>query len=438
MQPDRQSPHGSQNSAAATEVRAIPRLRRGFDVRLALPGSKSIALRQLLIASLAPVPTRLGGIPRCDDVDAMLDAIGRLGGTVERDGDGALISPPPRAPGDVTLHLGMSGVSLRFLIARAALNTGSTQIGGHSQLSRRPNGDLLDALRHLGCQVSARGDGFAPLTVRGPERLGAETKLRTNVSSQYLSALLLSAPAFPDGLIIHLEDERASASYVALTTAEMARQGVQVLAPDEHTLVVPPAQYAGGETTIEGDASAATYHAALATLHGGTVTLTNLGETTVQGDYAFMGLCERLGATIQREPDRVRIQGPKALAPLGTIDMSNMPDAAPTVMAMAPFLPTPTHITGLATLRIKECDRIAAGCTELSRAGVAVEEFEDAMTVHPAPELRPALFATYEDHRMAMSMSVLASRIGACSIEDPNCVAKTYADYWHDFARYPP
>lgn len=421
----------------ATEVRAIPRLRGGFDVRLALPGSKSIALRQLLIASLAPEPTRLGGIPRCDDVDAMLDAIGRLGGTVQRVGEEALISPPPRTPCDVTLDLGMSGVSLRFLIARAALNTGTTRIGGHPQLSRRPNGDLLDALRHLGCQVTATGDGFAPVTVRGPAHLGGETKLRTGVSSQFLSALLLSAPAFPQGLTIHLEDERTSASYVALTTAEMSRRGVEVTAPDEHTLVVPPTAYTGGEATIEGDASAATYHAALATLHGGTVTLTNLGDSTVQGDYAFMGLCERLGATVRRESDRVCVQGPSTLRPLGNIDMSDMPDAAPTLMAMAPLLPTPpTHIAGLATLRIKECDRIAAGCAELKRAGVAVEEFEDAMTVHPAAELRPAVFATYEDHRMAMAMSVLASRIGSCSIEDPNCVAKTYADYWRDFERY--
>ncbi len=424
--------------AVATEVRPVPRLRAGFDVRLALPGSKSIALRQLLIASLTPVPTRLTGIPRCDDVDAMLDALGRLGGTVERDGAGALISPPPRRPRDVSLHLGMSGVSLRFLIARAALNAGATQIGGHPQLSRRPNGDLLDSLRHLGCQVSGGNDGFAPVTVRGPSRLGAETKLRTSVSSQFLSALLLSAPAFPQGLTIHLEDERTSASYVALTTAQMARRGVEVLAPDDHTLVVPPAQYTGGNASIEGDASAATYHAALATLHCGTVTLTNLGESTVQGDYAFIGLCERLGATIRRESDQVCIQGAKALRPLGNIDMSNMPDAAPTLMAIAPFLPTPTRITGLATLRIKECDRIAAGCTELRRAGVTVEEFEDAMTVHPASELRPARFATYEDHRMAMSMSVLASRIGACQIEDPACVAKTYADYWDDFERYTP
>ncbi|MYE23387.1 MAG: 3-phosphoshikimate 1-carboxyvinyltransferase [Gammaproteobacteria bacterium] len=422
--------------APATEARAIPRLSPGFDVRLALPGSKSIALRQLLIASLAPRPTRLVGIPRCDDVDAMLDAIGRLGGTVERDGDGALISPPPRTPRDVSLHLGMSGVSLRFLIARAGLNAGSTQIGGHPQLSRRPNADLLNALRHLGCQVSGGSDGFAPVTVRGPSHLGAETKLRTSVSSQFLSALLLSAPAFPQGLTIHLEDERASASYVALTTAEMARRGVEVLAPDEQTLVVPPAQYTGGDATIEGDASAATYHAALATLHGGTVTLTNLGESTVQGDYAFIGLCERLGATIRRESDQVRIHGAKSLRPLGNIDMSNMPDAAPTLMAIAPFLPTPTHITGLATLRIKECDRIAAGCTELRRAGVAVEEFEDAMTVHPPRDFRPTRFATYEDHRMAMAMSVLASRIGHCEIEDPDCVAKTYADYWHDFESY--
>ena len=134
---------------------------------------------------------------------------------------------------------------------------------------------------------------------------------------------------------------------------------------------------------IEGDASAATYHAALATLHGGRITLTNLGDSTRQGDYAFLGLCERMGAAVSRAADRVTIKGPVSPQPVGDADMADMPDAAPTLMAMAPFLPTPTHITGLATLRVKECDRIACGAKELRKAGVRVEEFDAAMTIHP-------------------------------------------------------
>ena len=215
----------------------------------------------------------------------------------------------------------------------------------------------------------------------------------------------------------------------------MARRGAAVETVDETTVRVPPAQYRGGDVTIEGDASAATYHAALATLHGGTVTFANLGAGCKQGDYGFLSLCERAGATVTRTATATTVRGPSKLAGIGQADMASMPDAAPTLMALAPFLPAPTRITGLATLRVKECDRLAAGAAELDKAGVAVETDAAAMTIQPAAALRPATFDTYEDHRMAMALSVLASGIGGCEIRDPGCVAKTYADYWRDFDR---
>ena len=418
-----------------TDLRTIPRIASPFATDVTLPGSKSIALRHLLMSSLADGPTYLDGIPRCDDIDVMLEALQRLGMSVERQGKSATLTPPTEQfESDVDLDLGMSGVSLRLLLAHAALRPSTTRFTGHRQLHQRPNADLLEALGTIGCKVESN-EGRLPIAVTGPTSPITQTTLVTDVTSQYLSGLMLSAPGLPSGLAIALKGDRTSASYIDVTTTEMAKRGVRVQIPDASTVVVPAGTYQGGDSLIEGDASAATYHAALATLHGGRLTLTNLGNSTRQGDYAFLGLCERMGAEVSRTADRVTIKGPASPKPVGDANMVDMPDAAPTLMAMAPFLPTATHITGLATLRVKECDRIACGANELRKAGVRVEEFDAAMTIHPADALRPAGFDTYEDHRMAMALSVVASKVGGCVIHGADCVAKTYADYWEDFDR---
>ena len=417
------------------DLRTIPRIDSAFAAVVTLPGSKSIALRHLLMSALADGPTHLDGIPRCDDVNAMFEALQRLGVSVEREGKSARLAPPavPFAS-DVVLDLGMSGVSLRLLLAHAALRTSTTRFTGHGQLHQRPNADLLDSLRWIGCEIESN-EGRLPIAVTGPASPAAQTRLATGVTSQYLSGVMLSAPGLPAGLTIALTGARTSASYLDVTTTEMAKRGIHVQTPDANTVVVPPGSYRGGDFLIEGDASAATYHAALATLHGGRVTFANLGESTRQGDFAFLGLCERMGAEVSRGTDRVTIQGPRSPTAVGDADMVNMPDAAPTLMAMAPFLPAPTHIKGLATLRVKECDRIACGARELRKAGVQVEEFDTSMTIHPANVLQPTGFDTYEDHRMAMALSVVASKVGGCVITGADCVAKTYADYWEDFDR---
>ena len=415
-------------------MRCIEPVRQPFCLDVTLPGSKSIALRHVLMSLLAVERTQLDGIPRCDDVDAMFDAATRLGATVQREGKRALVAPPATlGAGDVVLDLGMSGVSLRLLLAAAMLRPGRTRFHGHEQLHRRPNADLLDALRQIGCIVDSN-DGFLPIEIVGAAHPADTTTLKTAVTSQYLSALLLAAPCLPKGLTIHLRGQRTSASYIGVTQAEMARRGAPVETRDPHTIAVPRSRYSGGEISIEGDASAATYHAALATLHQGRVRFTNLGDDTRQGDYGFLEICEKLGARVERQRTSTILCGPRQLAALGAVDMQDMPDAAPTLMAMAPFLPEPTHISGLATLRIKECDRIAAGATELRKAGVQVQEYPDALTIQPTERPRPAAFETYQDHRMAMALSVLASKVGDCRILGADCVAKTYADYWEDFA----
>lgn len=418
-------------------ARPVPRLQAPFNVRVTLPGSKSIALRQLLISALAAGPTTLLGVPRCDDVEEMATALRTLGAGVAETGPSRMTVEPPDAlaTGEIEIRLGLSGVSMRLLLAVAALRRDRTRLDGRAPLRARPNHDMVDALEELGCKTVARDGGHLPITIRGPDTYAPEVTVGTRVTSQHLSGLLLVAPRLPDGLTLHLKDDLVSAPYVNLTRNEMARRGVVVTTPGKRTLGVPRRHYRGGTVTIEGDASAATYHAALATLHGSTVRIDNLGAATVQGDFAFFDLCARLGASVEASDQAVTIQGPDKPRPLEQVNMEAMPDAAPTLMAMAPFLPEPVRITGLATLRHKECDRIACPAGELRKAGVTVEEGPDWMRIHPAEAPRGADFETFDDHRMAMSLAVFASRVGGCTIGDPGCVSKTYADYWRDLER---
>ena len=417
--------------------REIGKVGEPFDIALTLPGSKSVALRHLVMSALASDRTVHLGIPRCDDVDAMVDSLSRLGVAIEADGRSRLVVDPPEtlATGDIHIDVDLSGVSLRFLLAVAALRPCATHFDGRAPLRARPNRDMIEALRQLGCQAQAADDdGHLPISVAGPDDWAREVAVGTRISSQYLSGLMLIAPRLPRGLTLRPKDEPVSASYVEVTRVEMAKRGVSVGIAGADTIRIDPAPYRGGTVSIEGDASAATYFAALATLHASSVRFANLGAATTQGDFAFFDLCRRLGANVHVDDDTIAIEGPSELRAIGRVDMQDMADAAPTLMAMAPFLPQATHITGLSTLRHKECDRIACPVRELRKAGVDVEEGADWVRFRPVSAPRPAQFATYDDHRMAMSLAVFASKVGGCAILDPGCVAKTYADFWEDFA----
>ena len=405
-----------------------------FEYELALPGSKSIALRQLLISALAFEDTTIFGLPPCDDVDAMLSCLEQLGtdtsGTLE---DGLHVSPKFNLGDDINLNARQSGVSLRLLLAAAALRHGVTHFTGDASLANRPNAPLLDAIKDLGCTV-ASDDGKLPITISSAPTNNSRTRLDSTLSSQYLSALLVAGARFPKGIEILLLDDVASARYATGTVGEIEKRGVTVNQNlSEGKYEIKPQRYQGGDVHIEGDASAATYHMALATLHGGSVNLTNLGSKSWQPDIAFTKVCAELGAEIVQDESSTTVRGPSELQPMASIDMSDMPDAAPTLMAMSPYLPEPIEITGLATLRLKECDRIQCPARELSRAGIRVEEGSDYLKIWPG-EPKPTTFETYDDHRMAMSFAVLSSKSKGCRINDPLCVNKTYTDFWHDMS----
>ncbi len=416
-----------------------------FHFQTALPGSKSLTLRDCAIAALAAGASTIRQPGEADDYWRMKDCLRRLGIAVD-DSQEEAVEISGRGgqftTGRVELDVGQSAVTARLMLAFAALRPEQTVIDGHISMQKRPNKDLVDALRALGATLDSTDDGYLPTTVRGTRALRGPARVSGTISSQYLTSLLIIAPLIEGGLTIEVDGDLTSKPYLDLTLDEMAKFGVNVDNQGYRKLVVAQQAYRAGDIDVEGDASAASYFAALAALHGARLTLTNLGSRTRQGDYAFFGLCEKLGARVTRSATNTVIEGPRSLEATfdGPVDMTSMPDVAPTLMMVAPFLSKPTRITGLATLRVKECDRIAAPTRELRKLGVGVEEGPDYMVIQPLDDAAKARrsvvdIETYHDHRIAMSFGVLGSRLPGLRILDPGCVAKTYPNYWRDWQR---
>ena len=292
------------------------------------------------------------------------------------------------APGRVELDVGQSAVTTRLMLAFAALRPDVTVVDGHISMRNRPNKDLVDALRTLGATLESTNDGHLPTTVRGTRALRGPVRVPGTISSQYLTSLLTIAPLIEGGLTIEVEGELTSKPYVDLTLDEMAKFGVQVDNQDYRRLVVQQQPYRAGSIDVEGDASAASYFAALATLHGARITLTNLGTRTRQGDYGFFALCEKLGAPCSAQSAFHRHHGP-APARRGVRWRRGHDQHAGRRAHADDARPVPASgrhgITGLATLRVKECDRIAAPTRELRKLGVTVEEGPDWMRIEPLP-----------------------------------------------------
>jgi 3-phosphoshikimate 1-carboxyvinyltransferase len=421
-----------------------------FRFETALPGSKSLTLRDCALAALAQGESVVRYPGEADDYWRMKDCLRRLGVAVDdsREDEVRITGRAGAfAAGRVELDVGQSAVTTRLMLAFAALRSDVTVIDGHISMRNRPNKDLTDALKSLGAKIESARDGHLPITVRGTWDLHGPVRVPGTISSQYLSALLTIGPLLERGLTIEVDGELTSKPYVDLTLEEMARFNARVQNENYRRLVVSATGYRAGIIDIEGDASAASYFAALATLHGGRITLTNLSRHTRQGDYAFLDLCQRLGAQVLRGGDKTVIEGPQSLDAAfdGAVDMTSMPDVAPTLMMIAPFLKQATRITGLATLRVKECDRIAAPTRELRKLGVVVEEGPDYMVIQPLNEAALSSkegarrsvvdIETYHDHRIAMCFGVLGSKLPGLRILDPGCVAKTYPNYWRDWQR---
>lgn len=423
-----------------------------LDASVRPPGSKSVTNRALVCAALARGVTDVVGALQADDTAAMLDCLRSLGvgvaSTVPGGGEGT-VGPSAavlrvngcagRPPVDgAILDVRLSGTTSRFIAPVAALARGTVVVDGAEPMRRRPMGALLDALSDLGVGVDPLGEpGHLPvrITASGRDVLGGTVAVSGDVSSQFLSGLLLSGPCFDDGLTVQVSTELVSVPYVRLTVEVMEAFGASVQVDDDwRSLRVSPGGYrAVPRFEVEPDASAASYWAAAAVIAGGTVRIDGLGRGTAQGDVAFLDVLARMGARVEWSDDHVVVGAGSALRGI-EVDMADISDTAQTLAAVAVFADGPTKVSGIGFIRGKETDRIAAVVSELGRLGIDAQEDSDGFTVRPGSP-QPGVVATYDDHRMAMSFALIGLRAPGIRIADPGCTAKTYPGFWVDLDR---
>ena len=421
-----------------TEALEVAPLTRPPDLTIRVPGSKSITNRALVAAALADGASRLTGVLVADDTLAMVDALRRLDVDVALDAEAAtavVAGTAGRLPArPVTLDARQSGTTARFLAPLLGLGTGAYRLDGSPQLRARPMGPTLDALTGLGARIEAAGESERlPVTIVGGGLRGGEVALAGDVSSQFLSGLLLVGPLLADGLVVRLTTELVSRPYVDLTVSTMRAFGAGVEQPDDATVAVAPGGYRPTAYAVEPDASAASYLFAAAAICGGRVRVEGLGRGSAQGDLGFVDVLARMGATVEVGDGWTEVTGGGELRGI-EVDMRHLSDTAQTLAAVAVFAEGTTRITGIGFIRRKETDRIAAVVTELRRCGIEAEEEEDGFVVRPG-DPRPTTVQTYDDHRMAMSFALLGLRAPGIVIEDPSCVAKTYPGYFADLDR---
>lgn len=405
-----------------------------IDAEVAIPGSKSITNRALLIAALADGISQLDNALMSDDTRYMANALRDLGIRIdENPATFRVFGTGGRIPADnAELHIGNSGTSARFLTAYLGLGHGTYLVDGVARMRERPIQDLLDGLAPLGATARCEGkDGVCPPVLMVASGLrGGRTMMRGNKSSQYFTALLQVAPYAQTDVEIRVEGDLVSKPYIDLTIAVMRDFGVEVTNRNYRSFAVRAGQrYEPRAYPIEPDASNASYFFAAAALTGGRVRVPHLTAQSVQGDVAFVDILSQMGCRVHKDPDGIEVRGTGRLSGMD-LDMNATPDIAPTLCALAPFASGPVDIRNVAVLRLHETDRIAALKTELNKLGVRVETRADGLTVYPASHIRPAALDAYDDHRMAMSLSLIGLKIPGIAINDPACVAKTFPTYF--------
>jgi 3-phosphoshikimate 1-carboxyvinyltransferase len=406
-----------------------------------VPGSKSLTNRALLISALAAGRTRLTNALFSDDSRYFARALQAVGFEVQLDEPNfemTITGLGGRIPAQTAqLFIGNAGTAVRFLSAFLTLGTGEYVLDGEPRMRERPIGDLVAALTQLGAHLETP-NGCPPVRIIASGLSGGKATIAGNISSQFLSALLMVAPYAKDAIAISLSTELNSKPYVDMTLSVMKDFGVAVKRDEYQHFSVPLATYSlpvndpqpsVSAYPIESDASAASYFFAAPAICGGTVRVENISRKSKQGDVAFLDVLEQMGCTITECEHDIEVTGSHSIIGVD-VNMRDIPDTAQTLAAIAPFASTPTRIRGIASARLKETDRVHATCTELARLGVRVEEQEDGLTIYPCEKFNPATIHTYHDHRMAMAFSLIGLRVPGLTIENPSCVSKTFPDFF--------
>lgn len=410
-----------------------------------LPGSKSISNRILLLAALAEGSTTVNRLLVSDDTERMLDALQRLGVAIVRTGEGDFriegcngVFPVKEAE----LYLGNAGTAFRPLTAVLALTGGCYRLSGVSRMHERPIGDLVDALRQVGAVITYLGhEHFPPLEIRPAVIRPGDIFINGNISSQFLSGLLMALPLTGESITIIVNGTLISQPYVALTIAQMERFGVYIERESWQRFVLPGGQAyrSPGEVTVEGDASSASYFLAAGAIAGGPVRVEGVGSESCQGDVRFVEALEKMGTHIKMGDNWIESSASGYQSANNTLqaidfDCNHIPDAAMTLAIMALFAKGTTTLRNIGSWRVKETDRITAMSRELSKLGARTEAGDDFLRITPpdGPLVANAVIDTYDDHRMAMCFS-LVSLDTPVRINDPGCVAKTFPDYFEKF-----
>ncbi|HZZ27332.1 MAG TPA: 3-phosphoshikimate 1-carboxyvinyltransferase [Pirellulales bacterium] len=414
------------------------------------PGSKSITNRALICAALAEGESILAGALPSEDTQVMIESLRRLGIAVNATDGGQTPhltgcgGKIPAAGAD--LYIANSGTSVRFLTALSSLGQGRFRLDGTARMRERPIADLLEGLAQLGVNLNSElGNGCPPVVVHAASLAGGRAKIRGDISSQFLSGLLLVAPYAQHGVELSIEGELVSQPYIRLTLAVMRSFGVDVPGENLRQFHIVPGKYRGQNYAIEPDASAASYFFAAAAITGGEAIVQGLSQQSLQGDVAFVECLERMGCSVREQEVGSREQGAGGIVMTGpgkgkklhgiSVNMNAISDTVQTLAAVALFADGPTTITGVAHIRHKETDRIGNLALELRKFGATVDELPDGLRIAPPAKPQAARIATYNDHRMAMSLALVGLKVPGVVIENPGCTGKTYPGFFDDLAK---
>ncbi|MFA0086309.1 3-phosphoshikimate 1-carboxyvinyltransferase [Vibrio sp. 10N.261.51.F12] len=405
-----------------------------------LPGSKSVSNRALLLAALAQGTTTLTNLLDSDDIKHMLNALTALGVSYELSDDKKQcvvngLGRPFSVSQMTELFLGNAGTAMRPLAAALCLGQGEYVLTGEPRMKERPIGHLVDALTQAGARVEyLENENYPPLKLYGTGLKGGKVTIDGSISSQFLTAFLMSAPFAESDVTIEIDGELVSKPYIDITLHIMQQFGVVVENNNYQTFVIRSGQQyrSPGQFLVEGDASSASYFLAAAAIKGGEIKVTGIGKNSIQGDIRFADALEKMGAEIEWGEDYITCRRGELVGI--DMDYNHIPDAAMTIATTALFATGKTVIRNVYNWRVKETDRLAAMATELRKVGAVVEEGEDYIIVEPVAKLTHATIDTYDDHRMAMCFSLVALSHTPVTINDPKCTSKTFPDYFEKLA----
>ena len=404
-----------------------------------IPGSKSLSNRILLLAAMASGETTITNLLDSDDIRRMLESLSALGVSYQLSDNNTCCTLQGLGgsfnTSGTALFLGNAGTAMRPITAALCVGGGDYELKGDPRMYERPIGDLVDALRQLGADITyLKDENYPPLKIIGTGLKGGKVTIKGSISSQFLTALLMAAPFAENDLTIIVEGELVSKPYIDITLDVMQSFGVEVINDDYQRLSIKAGQEyrSPGSIMVEGDASSASYFLAAAAIKGGTVRVDGVGSNSIQGDKLFAKVLEQMGATVHYGPTYIEVSRNGELEAVD-LDLNHIPDAAMTIATTALFAKGTTAIRNIYNWRVKETDRLYAMPTELRKVGATVVEGEDFIEITPPTQLQAATIDTYDDHRIAMCFALVALGDTSVTINDPGCTAKTLPNFFELF-----